>query len=133
MSDGLAVFDIGGVACGATEHDDFANFVHIFFQFGVNFGIVGGREIAEVDADWRAGVDRADEVAVYIFSYKRHHGGGAFGEGYERGVEGHVGVDFILFHAFSPETRAGTAYVPVGKFVDEALERPCSFRNLVAG
>ena len=133
IRDGLAVLDIRFVAGGAAQHDDLEHQLHVFLQRLVDIRFVRLREVAEMDALRRILVHRADKVAVDALRDERHHGRGSLHKRRQRGVEGHVGVDLVLFHALRPEPFAAAAHIPVGKLFDKFLQYLRRFRNAIGG
>ena len=78
-------------------------------------------------------VDGAYQVLVDLLGHERNHGSRCLGNGHQRGVKGHVGIDLILLHSLCPETLTASSYVPVAHVVHEILEGSCSLGDPVVG
>ena len=79
----------------------------------------------------RIPVDISYNVLIDLLCHERDHGSRCLCNGHKGSVQGHIGIDLILFHTFCPETLAASAHIPVAHIVYKLLERSCRLRDLV--
>ena len=122
MADGLTVLDVGLVAGSAAQHHDGEHQLHVLLQLRVDKSFISHGVICQMNGHGRSLVDAANQIAVNAFRHKGNHGGCRLGGGHQSRVEGHIGIDLILFHAFAPEAAAAAAHIPVGKLIHKGLQ-----------
>ena len=131
LSDGLAVLDVGGIAARTAHNHQLQYMFHVAFQLRINVRLIRLRKIAQMDALRRFRIDAAYQVPVDLLRHKRDQRRGCLCHGHKGGIQGHIGVDLILFHALCPETLPASAHIPVAHVFYKFLERAGAFRNPV--
>ena len=76
-------------------------------------------------------VDTAHQIAIDFLRHEGNHGRGAFTDGHERGIKGHVRVNLILLHSLRPETLAASSHIPVAHLVHKVVQNPRRLRDSV--
>ena len=84
-----------------------------------------------MDALRRILIDVTYQVLVDLLRHERDHRRCHLADGHQCGIQGHIGIDLILFHAFGPETLTASSDVPVAHVIHKLLKRSCRLRNLI--
>ena len=77
------------------------------------------RPIAEVNGFGSACIHLLHQIAVDFLCDEGCEGCCQFYHGFQNGIQCHISIDFILFHAFCPETLTASSYIPVGQVIQE--------------
>ena len=104
---------------------------HIVFQFFIDPLLFCHREITQMYAFRSIFIDRSYQILIDIFCHKRNHRSSYFGNCDKCGIQSHISINFILLHAFCPETLTASSDIPVTHIIHKFLKSSCSFRNPV--